>query len=315
MLIVGANPRFEASVLNARIRKRWRMGDFPIGVIGENVDLRYETTYLGAGTETLSDLGGANRGFFDTLKGAERPMIIVGQGALAGENGADVLASIAALAREIGAITEGWNGFNVLHSAASRVGGLDIGFVPGESGKTTAQMGGGEVDVLFNLGADEIEIAAGPFVVYIGTHGDRGAHRADVILPGAAYTEKSGTWVNVEGRAQTGSRASFPPGDAREDWAIVRALSAVLGKTLPFDSLAALRRELYQSHAFMRSDRIESADPAVIAGLADRAKSLGTRMFASNIGDFYLTNPIARASKVMAECSQLAIAEHLEAAE
>jgi len=315
LLIVGANPRFEASVLNARIRKRWRMGDFPIGVIGENVDLRYETTYLGAGTETLSDLGGANRGFFDTLKGAERPMIIVGQGALAGENGADVLASIAALAREIGAITEGWNGFNVLHSAASRVGGLDIGFVPGESGKTTAQMGGGEVDVLFNLGADEIEIAAGPFVVYIGTHGDRGAHRADVILPGAAYTEKSGTWVNVEGRAQTGSRASFPPGDAREDWAIVRALSAVLGKTLPFDSLAALRRELYQSHAFMRSDRIESADPAVIAGLADRAKSLGTRMFASNIGDFYLTNPIARASKVMAECSQLAIAEHLEAAE
>ncbi|MEF2545897.1 NADH-quinone oxidoreductase subunit NuoG [Aurantimonas sp. E1-2-R+4] len=315
LLIVGANPRFEASVLNARIRKRWRMGGFAIGVIGENVDLRYETTYLGAGTETLSDLGAANRGFFDTLKNSERPMIIVGQGALAGENGADVLASIAALAREIGAITEGWNGFNVLHSAASRVGGLDIGFVPGESGKTTAQMGDGEVDVLFNLGADEIEIAAGPFVVYIGTHGDRGAHRADVILPGAAYTEKSGTWVNVEGRAQTGSRASFPPGDAREDWAIIRALSAVLGKTLPFDSLAALRRELYQSHAFMRSDRIESADPAVITGLADRAKSLGTGMFASNIGDFYLTNPIARASKVMAECSQLAIAEHLEAAE
>ncbi|HDZ71673.1 MAG TPA: NADH-quinone oxidoreductase subunit G [Aurantimonas coralicida] len=315
LLIVGANPRFEASVLNARIRKRWRMGGFAIGVIGENVDLRYETTYLGAGTETLSDLGAANRGFFDTLKNSERPMIIVGQGALAGENGADVLASIAALAREIGAVTEGWNGFNVLHSAASRVGGLDIGFVPGESGKTTAQMAGGEVDVLFNLGADEIEIAAGPFVVYIGTHGDRGAHRADVILPGAAYTEKSGTWVNVEGRAQTGSRASFPPGDAREDWAIIRALSAVLGKTLPFDSLAALRRELYQSHAFMRSDRIESADPTVITGLADRAKSLGTGMFASNIGDFYLTNPIARASKVMAECSQLAIAEHLEAAE
>ncbi len=315
LLIVGANPRFEASVLNARIRKRWRMGGFPIGVIGENVDLRYETTYLGAGADTLSDVAGANPSFFDTLKNAERPMIIVGQGALAGENGADVLASIAALAREIAAVTEGWNGFNVLHSAASRVGGLDIGFVPGESGKTASRMAGGEVDVLFNLGADEIDIAAGPFVVYIGTHGDRGAHRADVILPGAAYTEKSGTWVNVEGRAQTGSRASFPPGDAREDWAIIRALSAVLGKTLPFDSLAALRRELYQSHAFMRSDRIDSADATVIAGLADRAKSLGTGMFASNIGDFYLTNPIARASKVMAECSQLARAEHLEAAE
>ncbi|MCP3055284.1 NADH-quinone oxidoreductase subunit NuoG [Aurantimonas marianensis] len=315
LLIVGANPRFEASVLNARIRKRWRMGGFPIGVIGENVDLRYETIYLGAGTDTLSDLEGANPGFFNALKNAERPMIIVGQGALVGENGADVLASIAALAREIGAVTDGWNGFNVLHSAASRVGGLDIGFVPGEGGRTAAEMAGGEVDVLFNLGADEIEIAGGPFVVYIGTHGDRGAHRADVILPGAAYTEKSGTWVNVEGRAQVGSRASFPPGDAREDWAIIRALSAVLGETLPFDSLAALRRELYQSHAFMRSDRIESVDASVITGLADRAKPLAAGMFASNIGDFYLTNPIARASKVMAECSQLARAEHLEAAE
>ncbi|MCB8838503.1 NADH-quinone oxidoreductase subunit NuoG [Aurantimonas sp. VKM B-3413] len=315
LLIIGANPRFEASVLNARIRKRWRLGGFPIGVVGENVDLRYDYTYLGAGTDTLGNLEGASQGFFDALKNAARPMIIVGQGALAGENGGGILAAAAALAREIGAVTEGWNGFNVLHSAASRVGGLDIGFVPGEGGSSFAEMASGAVDVLFNLGADEVEIAEGPFMVYIGTHGDRGAHRADVILPGAAYTEKDGTWVNLEGRAQVGSRAAFPPGDAREDWAILRALSGVIGRTLPFDSLAALRRELYQSHPWMRSDRIEAADAAAVTRLADRVGALASQALASNIGDFYLTNPIARASKVMAECSKLAHDEHLEAAE
>ncbi|NDV85092.1 NADH-quinone oxidoreductase subunit G [Aurantimonas aggregata] len=315
LLIIGANPRFESSVLNARIRKRWRMGGFPIGVIGEAIDLRYDTTYLGAGSDTLSDIEGASKGFFDALMKAERPMIILGQGPLAGRDGAGVLAMVAALARQVGAVSEGWNGFNVLHTAASRVGGLDIGFVPGEAGQDFAAMTSGGVDVLFNLGADEVDIAAGPFVVYIGTHGDRGAHRADVILPGAAYTEKSGTWVNVEGRAQVGSRASFPPGDAREDWAILRALSAVLGRTLPFDSLAALRQDLYQSHPWMQSDFVEPADPSGVLALADRATTLSGLSFASPIGDFYLTNPIARASKVMAECSQLAHAAQLEAAE
>ncbi len=315
LLIVGANPRFEAAVLNARIRKRWRLGGFPIGVIGENANLRYDYTYLGAGTDTLSDVAKASEGFFEALKNAERPMIIVGSGAISGENGEGVLAAAAALAREIGALTDGWNGFNVLHTAASRVGGLDIGFVPGEGGKTFAEMASGGVDVLFNLGADEVEIAPGPFVVYVGTHGDRGAHRADVILPGAAYTEKDGTYVNLEGRAQVGSRAAFPPGDAREDWAIFRALSAVLGKTLPFDSLAALQRELYQAHSWMRSDQIEPAGHEGILALADRAGSLGSAHLASTLGDFYLTNPIARASKVMAECSRLASGENLQAAE
>ena len=315
LLIIGANPRFEAAVLNARIRKRWRLGGFPIGVIGENANLRYDYTYLGAGTDTLTDVAKASQGFFDALKNAARPMIIVGSGAISGENGARVLAAAAALAREIGAFDDGWNGFNVLHTAASRVGGLDIGFTPGEGGQTFAEMTSGGVDVLFNLGADEAEIAPGPFVVYVGTHGDRGAHRADVILPGAAYTEKDGTYVNLEGRAQVSSRAAFPPGDAREDWAIIRALSAVLGKTLPFDSLAALQRELYQAHAFMRSDRVEPAGHDGILALADRAGSLGTGQLASKLGDFYLTNPIARASKVMAECSRLAAGEQLQAAE
>ncbi|MBO0902187.1 NADH-quinone oxidoreductase subunit NuoG [Jiella sonneratiae] len=315
LLIIGANPRFEAAVLNARIRKRWRLGGFPIGVIGENANLRYDYTYLGAGTDTLSDVARASQGFFDALKNAARPMVIVGSGAISGENGAGVLAAAAALAREIGAFAEGWNGFNVLHTAASRVGGLDIGFVPGEGGKTFAEMAAGDVDVLFNLGADEVDIAAGPFVVYVGTHGDRGAHRADVILPGAAYTEKDATFVNLEGRAQVASRAAFPPGDAREDWAIVRALSAVLGKTLGFDSLAALQRDLYQSHPLMRTDRVEPSGHDDILRLAEGAGSLADARLASKLGDFYLTNPIARASKVMAECSRLAGAEKLEAAE
>lgn len=315
LLIIGANPRFEAAVLNARIRKRWRLGGFPIGVIGDNIDLRYDTTYLGAGTDTLSDVARASQGFFDALKNAARPMIIVGSGAISGENGSAVLAAAAALAREIGAIADGWNGFNVLHTAASRVGGLDIGFTPGDGGRTFAEMASGGVDILFNLGADETEIAPGPFVVYVGTHGDRGAHRADVILPGAAYTEKDGTFVNLEGRAQMTSRAAFPPGDAREDWAIIRALSAVLGRTLPFESLAALQRALYQSHPEMRSDRIVPASHDAISALADRAAALGDARLGSKLGDFYLTNPIARASKVMAECSRLASGEKLQAAE
>ncbi|ALN73402.1 NADH-quinone oxidoreductase subunit NuoG [Aureimonas sp. AU20] len=315
LLIIGANPRFEAPVLNARIRKRWRRGGFPIGLIGENVDLRYAVTHLGAGPQTLGEIETANRDFYEALSKAERPMIIVGQGPLSGENGLDVLNSIAALAREIGAVTDGWNGFNVLHTAASRVGGLDIGFVPTAGGASAHEMADGGVDVLFNLGADEIDIAAGPFVVYIGTHGDKGAHRADVILPGAAYTEKAGIYVNTEGRVQSGGRAAFPPGDAKEDWAIFRALSGVLGKALPFDSLLQLRTDLVAAVPHLSQGELVEADRNAITVLADRAGALSGETFRSRIGDFYLTNPIARASKVMAECSRLARGEQLQAAE
>jgi NADH-quinone oxidoreductase subunit G len=194
----------------------------------------------------------------------------------------------------------------VLHNAASRVGALDIGFVPGAGGLSApAQAKAGALDLLFLVGADEIAVEPGGFVVYIGSHGDRGAHRADVILPGAAYTEKSGTYVNTEGRVQMTDRAAFPPGDAREDWAIFRALSATLDKTLPFDSLSQLRGQLYASVPHLaKIDEIETADGASLASLP--AGALGQAVFVSPIADFYLTNPIARASKVMAECSALA---------
>ncbi len=262
VLIVGANPRFEASVLNTRIRKRFRAGPLPIGVIGEMGDLRYEYEQLGAGTEALKDLAEGNGKFFQALKKAKRPLIIVGQGALARTDGAAVLGQAARLAVAVGAATPEWNGFAVLHNAAARVGGLDIGFVPGEGGKDVAGMTA-DSDVLFLLGADEIDMGRinSGFVVYIGTHGDAGAHRADVILPASAYTEKSGTYVNTEGRVQMTNRAGFAPGEAREDWAIIRALSDVLGKKLPFDSLAQLRARLYGEFPHLaRVDRIEAGD-------------------------------------------------------
>lgn len=307
LLIVGSNPRFEAAVLNARIRKRWRMDNFPIGVIGEQAELRYGYEYLGAGTDTLSGLLDGSVKFAAKLKKAERPMIIIGQGALSRADGLAVLSAVSKLAESVGAVKADWNGLAVLHTAASRVGGLDLGFVPGEGGKVAADMLD-DTDVLFLLGADEMDFAGKTaFTVYIGSHGDNAAHVADVILPGAAYTEKSGTWVNTEGRVQMGNRAGFAPGDAREDWAILRALSDVLGKKLPFDSLVQLRANLYAAHPhFAVVDEIATGEIADLSALAKKGGTMANSGFASPIKDFYLTNPIARASAVMAECSALA---------
>lgn len=307
ILLVGTNPRKEAAVLNARLRKRWRMGGLPIGSIGAPVDLTYPVQHLGNGPETLADLSAGNGAFAKALADAKRPLIIIGQGALNRPDGAAILSMVAKLAVSVGAVGPEWNGFAVLHTEASLVGALDIGFVPGEGGLDTAAIAGGAADVVFNLGADDIEIAAGPFVVYLGTHGDRGAHRADVILPGAAYTEKSGTYVNTEGRVQFSARATFPPGDAREDWSILRALSDGIGARLPFDSLAELRAALVAAHPHMaETGEIAAADPAAIDALAQLGGEPTKAAFQSPIDDFYLTNPIARASKVMAECSALA---------
>ena len=317
LLIVGSNPRFEASVLNARIRKRWRMGNFPVGVIGDVGDLRCDYQQLGVGADTLKELAAGKGKFISTLKKAERPMIIVGQGPLARFDGAVILSLASEVAKKSGALAAGWNGFGVLHTAAARVGGLDIGFVPGDGGKDISAMLG-DADVLFLLGADEIDMAkvGSGFAIYIGTHGDAGAHRADVILPASAYTEKSGTYVNTEGRVQMTGRAAFAPGDAKEDWAILRALSDVLGHKLPFDSLGQLRTKLYSDFPHLaRIDEIEAGDPDDVARIAGTDGRTGKSAFASPVKDFYLTNPIARASAVMAECSQLAAGGFRQAAE
>ena len=311
ILIVGSNPRHEAAVLNARIRKRWRQGDVRIGVVGEAVDLTYPYEHLGAGPATLSELAEGWEGFAKVLAEAKRPMVIVGQGALARPDGPEVLALSARLATGA-ARDDGWNGLAVLHTAASRVGALDLDFVPHENGLDTIGMVAAaatkSLDVLFLLGADDIAMNAlgETFVVYLGTHGDAGAHRADVILPGAAYTEKSGTYVNTEGRVQMAARAAFPPGEAREDWAILRALSEMVGHKLPFDSLAELRARLYKAHPhFQRIDEILPGSLQTVQTLASRAGAISGEPFQNAISDFYMTNPIARASAVMAECSAL----------
>jgi NADH-quinone oxidoreductase subunit G len=237
---------------------------------------------------------------------------------LARPDGRAVLALAATAAQVFGAAKADWNGFGVLHTAAARVGALDLGFVPAPGGlEARAMAQPGAVDVLYNLGADEIVIAPGAFVIYQGSHGDRGAHRADVVLPGAAYPEKSGTYVNTEGRVQLANRATFPPGEAREDWAILRALSDALGHRLPFDSLGGLRRRLYADHPHLGAvDQIAPGDVgAAVASLAALGGETRREPFASPILDFYLTNPIARASAVMAECSALARQALLQAAE
>jgi NADH-quinone oxidoreductase subunit G len=314
LLIIGSNPRKEAAVLNARIRKRWRTGQLKVGVIGAKADLTYEYDYLGAGTDTLGELAGGKGAFADVLKKASHPIVLVGAGAAARHDGAAVLSLAAGLAASVGAIKDGWNGFAVLQNTASRVGALDIGFA---SGLTAAQMTTfGTLDVLFLLGADETKVPDGTFVVYIGTHGDAGAHRADVILPGAAYTEKSAIYVNTEGRVQVAGRASFPPGEAREDWAIIRALSEALGKKLPWDSQAALRQAIFKAAPhLMRVDQIEAGNPSDIKTLAGKGGNVDKAPFKAVVEDFYLTNAIARASAVMAECSRLASGQMLTAAE
>lgn len=321
VLIVGSNPRHEAAVLNARIRKRWRSGDLPIGLIGEKVDLTYSYDYLGGGRDTLTEVVRGDRAFGRLLGEAKRPLVIVGQAALARPDGDAVLA-LAAQAATSGARDDGWNGLAVLHHAAARVGGLDLGFGPNDAGLDTAGMidaaGKGDLDVLFLLGADEIDTSnlGESLVVYIGSHGDAGAHRADVVLPGATYTEKSGTYVNTEGRVQLTRRAAFPPGEARDDWAIIRALSDALGRRLPFDSLSELRAALYADYPlFARIGQIASGSLEDVRTLAESSAEAGAAPFGVAITDFYMTNPIARASAVMAECSALAAGRMASAAE
>jgi NADH-quinone oxidoreductase subunit G len=306
VVLVGSNPRRESAVLNARIRKRWRMGSVPIGLIGEPANLTYSYQHLGNGPETLVELLAGRHAFSDTLKKASHPLVIVGMGALARPDGAAVASLAARLATEHGSAD--WNGYCVLHTAAARVGALDVGFVPGAGGLATQEMAQPHaLDIVFLLGADEIEIPPGAFVIYIGSHGEHGARRADVILPGAAYPEKSGIFVNTEGRVQLAARASFPPGEAREDWAILRALSDVVGHRLPYDSLPQLRQALFKAHPHLqRVDQISPGARSEVAALAARRGTPEQAPFAPAIEDFYFSNAIARCSPVMAECSVIA---------
>ena len=307
ILLVGTNPRREAPLINARIRKRWLAGGLSVAAIGPAADLTYPVTTLADGPAALAALRDGSHPFAATLKAAKKPMIVVGQGALTRPDGAAVLAACWALAAETGMLKADWHGFNVLHTAAARVGALDLGFLPGPGAKGLSAMLSGGVDLLWLLGADEIAASAIPastFVVYQGHHGDRGAARADVILPGAAYTEKNATYVNTEGRVQRGQMAVFPPGQARPDWTIIRAFSAVVGKTLPYDSLDALRARMEQANpVFARPDILPRFGCTDLTGPSGDPTALGSAPFVPAVANYYQTDPISRASAVMAECT------------
>ncbi|WP_071673659.1 NADH-quinone oxidoreductase subunit NuoG [Nioella nitratireducens] len=289
ILIIGSNPRDEAPVLNARIRKAWLNGA-EIAVIGQAADLTYEYYHAGTGRKALLDM--IEQGVSDETRDAKKTLVIVGQGALREADGEAVLAQAQKMAEISG------SGLLVLHTAAARVGAMDVNAVT--EGGLDAAIDGAEV--IYSLGADEVEIDAGPFVIYQGSHGDRGAHRADVILPGAAYTEENGLFVNTEGRPQLAMRAGFAPGEAKENWAILRALSAELGATLPFDSLAQLRSALVE--AAPQLGLIDEVAVNEVQPLELRAP--GNADFVPAVRDFYLTNPIARASALMGELSAAA---------
>ncbi|MEM9015037.1 MAG: NADH-quinone oxidoreductase subunit NuoG [Pseudomonadota bacterium] len=311
ILLVGTNPRREAPMINARIRKAWLANlDLRIAAIGEPAELSYECEYLGAGPATLSALARGEGAFFDVLKNAKRPAIIVGMGALARSDGAGVLSEIVGLAEQIGAVTPEWNGLNILHNAASRVAALDLEFLPGEGGRDFEGILQGcenrDIDLVFNLGADEFDTRrlGGAFVIYQGSHGDAGARHADVIFPSAAYSEQSGVFVNTEGRAQISQRAVFPPGDAREDWAILRAFSAHLGAPLPYDDLLTLRQEMIEAAPVLgRMNQSPEPEDAPDFSAFRAREPLSDEPFTSSTPDYYLTNPVARASQTMAECS------------
>ena len=307
VLFVGTNPRLEAPLINARFRKRYLLGGFKAAAIGPALDLTFPVIQLGEGPEVLADLADGNHSWIETLKGAKNPMIIVGQGALARADGAAVLDLARKLADAAGVVREGWNGFNVLHMAAARVGGLELGFVPGEGGRDVAGIlegaQSGAIEVVYLLGADEIDTTklGQAFVIYQGHNGDAGAARADVVLPGAAYTEKNGTYVNTEGRVQLGRLATFPPGEAREDWKILRALSEPLGRKLPYDNLAQLRQRLIEVNP--RFAHVDEVVPAEWTAFGT-AGPTGSGPFAYPIENYYMTDSISRSSPTMAACTE-----------
>ena len=290
-LLIGSNPRWEAPLVNARLRKRHLAGGFRAAAIGPALDLSYPVEMLGDGGDVLNQLMRGAHPWAEMLRSAKAPMLVVGQGALTRPD----------------MVRPGWNGFNVLHRAASRVAGLDLGFLPGQGGKDVAGIlagcRSGAIEVLYLFGADELDLAdtGSAFVIYQGHHGDRGAARADVVLPGAAYTEKDATYVNTEGRVQLGRRAVFPPGEAREDWAILRALSGALGRVLPFDSLPELRARMRA--AFPLFAQIDRIVPAEWGGFGESG-AVDPAPFRYPIADFYRTDPISRASPTMAQCSE-----------
>jgi NADH-quinone oxidoreductase subunit G len=309
-LLVGTNPRWEASLVNARLRKRYLQGNFHVGAIGPALELTFPVEMLGIGGEALDAVARGAHPWAERLYGAHQPMLVLGPGALTRKDGSQVLAMARGIAETCKLRRDDWNGFNVLHRAAARVGALDLGFIPGPGGRDLegilAGCQSGDVEVLYLLGADEIDTSSlgDAFVIYQGHHGDRGAQSADVVLPGSAYTEKDGTYVNTEGRVQLARRAVFPPGEAREDWRIIRALSDAVGQPLDFQTLGELRRRMRRAYpVFAETDRTPSPHWETFG----EPGPVDPTPFIYPVRDFYRTDPISRASETMAHCSEICL--------
>ncbi|MFK7840257.1 MAG: NADH-quinone oxidoreductase subunit NuoG [Bdellovibrionales bacterium] len=318
VLIVGSNPRLEASIVNARIRKAQFERRVPIAVIGEKADLTYSYEHIG---DSLKDIKKHAQNFVKAHK-AKCPMIIIGSGVFERDDGEAVHKLLGEVAKDAGFVTKDWNGFNVLHRAASRVGALDVGFVPQVGGRDFAGIldgtRDGSIKAVYMLGADEFDarshIGWKTFTIYQGHHGDHGAAMADVILPGSAYTEKDGIYVNMEGRVQLARRAAFPPGDAKEDWKILRALSDALNTTLKYNTQHDLRKRINKEFQIIDNvDEILVNDWAVFGGKG-RVK---VGRLVNPVTHYYLTNAVCRASDTMRACSTELVEQDavLEAAE
>ena len=330
LLLIGSHPRLEAPIINARIRRRWLKGGFPIGVVGQKTDLTYDAAWLGEKPAALADLVNGKSPFAQQLKAAKRPMLILGIGALARPDGAAIFAAARDLAKKTGMFGKDWNGFNVLHIGAGKVGALDLGFLPEDGGLDAsgilAASKNGAMDLVYLLHADALDMdaLAESFVIYQGSHGDRGARHADLILPGAAWSEKNALWVNTEGRAQEGRLVVFPPGEAREDWRVIHALAERLDMPLSYDDPVQLRRAMRKdAPCLAKIDETPAPAAPVLPAKKKIAKEKNPKNpprftdapFLYAVQDFYLTNAVARASRTMAACSRMRQEERRAAAE
>ncbi|XP_028998465.1 NADH-ubiquinone oxidoreductase 75 kDa subunit, mitochondrial-like [Betta splendens] len=315
LLLIGTNPRYEAPLFNARIRKSWLHNELRVALVGHNVDLSYTYDHLGEDTSVLKELANGTHPFCQVLSAAKRPVVVVGSGALQREDGGAILSTVSTIAqnaRSSSGVEEGWKVLNVLHRVASQVAALDLGYKAG-----VEAIRKNPPKVLFLLGADagcitRADLPKDSLVIYQGHHGDVGAPMADIILPGAAYTEKNGTYVNTEGRSQQTRVAVTAPGMAREDWQIIRAISELAGVTLPYDSLEEVRSRLAEvSPNLVRYDDIEEANYFKQAN--ELSKAVKQDLLADplvppqlSIKDFYMTDSISRASQTMAKCVKAA---------
>ena len=307
-LIIGSNPRKEASILNARIRKSQVNNGLKVALIGSKADLTYKYEHLGNEVKILEDILSGKHEISQELDKAKNPMLILGNQVLCLEDGAEIITLAKLIAEKYNFVSEDWNGFNILHTAASRVGGLDIGFVPTKSALNVGQIldkaAEGSIKFVYLLGADEIDIAklGNSFVVYQGHHGDAGAHAADVILPGSAYSEKDATYVNLEGRVQRTKRAIFAPKEAKLDWKIILELADAIDNRLDYKELSEIRAAMIKvAPHFAKVGCVEAA-PFIIN---KREFNCNTAIIGYNDNNYYLTDPICRASVTMSKCASI----------